>query len=103
MRRWRDGTRMAVQGAAGCPPERMVAMGVGGGIFLIVVGAILSFAVKDSWDVVDLTVVGYICMAAGVLAIILALVINAQRSRTHHINTVERRPPETGDPRDRGY
>ncbi|WP_022917517.1 DUF6458 family protein [Ruania albidiflava] len=78
-------------------------MGVGGGIFLIVVGAILSFAVKDSWDVVDLTVVGYICMAAGVLAIILALVINAQRSRTHHINTVQHRPPETGDPRDRGY
>lgn len=78
-------------------------MGVGGGIFLIVVGAILSFAVRDGWDVVDLTVVGYICMAAGVLTIILALVINAQRARTHHTNTVEHRPPETGDPRDRGY
>ena len=86
-------------------------MGVGGGIFLIVVGAILSFAVRDSWDVVDLTVVGYICMAAGVLTIILALVINAQRARTHH--TVERRdtgvPPDPrdqgdqGDPRNRGY
>ena len=79
-------------------------MGVGGGIFLIVVGAILSFAVQDSWDVVDLTIVGYICMAAGVLTIILALVINAQRTRTHHTNTVEHRPPpETGDPRGRGY
>ncbi|WP_235912139.1 DUF6458 family protein [Ruania zhangjianzhongii] len=82
----------------------VVAMGVGGGIFLIVVGAILSFAVRDSWDVVDLTMVGYICMGAGALTVILALVINAQRARTHHINTVEHRPPpETGDPRDRGY
>lgn len=76
-------------------------MGVGGGIFLIVVGAILSFAVQDSWDVVDLTVVGYICMAAGALTVILALVINAQRSRTHH--TVERRetgiPPQSERPR----
>ena len=52
----------------------------------------------------DLTIIGYICMAAGVLTIILALVINAQRARTHHINTVQHRPPpETGDPRDRGY
>lgn len=55
-------------------------MGIGTGIFLLVVGAILAFAVRDTWDVMDLTAVGYICMAAGVLAIVLVLVMNAQRN-----------------------
>ena len=47
-------------------------MALGSGIFLIVIGAILAFAIKDSWDAVDLTVVGYICIAAGALAIIIS-------------------------------
>ncbi|MDM7854900.1 DUF6458 family protein [Cellulomonas alba] len=72
-------------------------MGIGAGIFLIVVGAILSFAVSDHVSGVDLTVIGYICMGAGVLALILALVLNAQRSNTTHreVVDVERRdvPP----------
>lgn len=58
---------------------------LGGGFFLIVVGAILAFAVKDSWDAVDLTMVGYICLAAGVLAIIISLVVNAQNRKTTHV------------------
>ncbi len=33
-------------------------MWVGLGIFLLVVGAILSFAVRDSIDAVDLTMIG---------------------------------------------
>jgi len=72
-------------------------MGIGGGIFLIVVGAILAFAVSDSVDAVDLTMIGYICMAAGVLALIISLVVNAQRSNTTHREVIERhddrRPP----------
>jgi hypothetical protein len=56
-------------------------MGFGGGIFLLVLGGILAFAVRDSWDVIDLTVIGYICIAAGILAIILGLV-TSQRRRT---------------------
>jgi hypothetical protein len=73
-------------------------MGVGTGIFLIVVGAILAFAVRDSWDVIDLTVIGYICLGAGVLAIILALVLNQQRSNTSHREVVERYEDRTPPP-----
>lgn len=59
-------------------------MALGSGIFLIVVGAILAFAVRDSIDAVDLTMVGYIALGAGVLAIIISLVVNAQRTNTTH-------------------
>ena len=37
-------------------------MGIGGGIALIVIGAILSFGVSDAIEGVDLTVIGYICI-----------------------------------------
>jgi hypothetical protein len=59
-------------------------MGIGVSIFLIAVGAILSFAVSDAINGVNLVVVGYILMAAGVVGLIMALVINAQRSNTRH-------------------
>ena len=64
-------------------------MALGSGIFLIVVGAILAFAIKDSWDAVDLTVVGYICIAAGALAIIISLVVNAQNRKTTHTEVID--------------
>lgn len=66
-------------------------MGIGLGIFLLVVGAILTFAVGDQWSVMDLPTVGYILMAAGVLSLLLGLVINTQRSNTTHREIVERR------------
>jgi membrane-bound ClpP family serine protease len=66
-------------------------MGIGTGIFLIVVGAILSFAVQDMISGVDLTMIGYICMVAGVLALIISLVINQQRANTTHTERIERR------------
>jgi F0F1-type ATP synthase assembly protein I len=72
-------------------------MGIGGGIFLIVVGAILAFAVSDAVEGVDLGLIGYICMGAGVLTVIIALVMNAQRTNTSHREVIERhddrRPP----------
>ncbi len=72
-------------------------MGIGGGIALIVIGAILAFGVTDQISGVDLTVIGYICMGAGFLMLILALVLNAQRSNTTHREVIERhddtRPP----------
>ena len=72
-------------------------MGIGGGIFLIVVGAILAFAVDDAVEGVDLAMIGYICMGAGVLTLIIALVVNTQRSNTSHREVIERhddrRPP----------
>jgi len=54
----------------------------GGSIALIALGAVLAFAVQDRLNGVDLVAVGYICMAAGVLGIILSLVVNSQRERT---------------------
>ena len=50
-------------------------MGIGTSIFLIAVGAILSFAVTDAISGVDLTVVGYILMAAGVLGLLISMMV----------------------------
>jgi hypothetical protein len=67
-------------------------MGIGLGIFLLVVGAIFYFTPLDSnLFNTNLNTVGLICMLAGVLAIILGLVMNAQRSRTQHTVVTERR------------
>ncbi|MGA8988357.1 DUF6458 family protein [Aeromicrobium sp.] len=52
----------------------------GGSIVLLALGAILSFAVQDSINGVDLVAVGYILMAAGALGILLSLVLNGQRA-----------------------
>lgn len=65
-------------------------MGVGTGIFLLALGAILSFAVADRISGVDLTVVGYILMGAGAVGLVLALVMNQQRARTRHTEVVDR-------------
>lgn len=51
----------------------------GGSIALIAIGAILAFAVQDGISGVDLTMVGYICMAAGALGIVLSLIVNSRR------------------------
>ncbi|WP_062305671.1 DUF6458 family protein [Demequina subtropica] len=59
-------------------------MALGTGIFLIVVGAIAAFAINDSVDAVDLVMIGWICMGAGVVAIIVSLIANQQRSNTTH-------------------
>jgi len=53
-------------------------MYIGGSIVLIAFGAILSFAVTDAINGVDLTMVGYILMVAGIVGIIASLVINGQ-------------------------
>lgn len=70
-------------------------MGIGVGIFLLVVGAILLFAVQVNIPMVSDDTLGVILMVAGVLAIGLALVMNAQRSRTKHVqeNRYDGRPP----------
>lgn len=64
-------------------------MGIGTGIALLVIGAILSFGVSDRLEGVDLTVIGYICMGAGVLAIILAIALTQKRTNTTHRQVVE--------------
>ena len=48
-------------------------MGIGGSIFLIAVGAILTWAVHFQVGWLDLRVVGYILMIAGVAGLILTM------------------------------
>lgn len=71
-------------------------MGIGIGIVLLVVGLILAFGAIDLPANIDDAVasgtLGWILVAVGVLAIVLALVMNAQRSRTTHV-VDDRRPP----------
>ena len=65
-------------------------MGIGVGILLIVIGLILLLNVIEDFpdaiaNVVDVETLGWICLIVGILAIVLALVMNRQRSRTTHI------------------
>jgi NADH:ubiquinone oxidoreductase subunit H len=64
-------------------------MGIGIGIVLLVVGLILLTGAVDLPTSVDNAIaqdaLGWICLVIGALAIILALVMNAQRSRTTHV------------------
>ena len=61
-------------------------MGLGLGILLLVVGLILVTGVIE-YDIsfIEDTTLGWILLLAGVLAIVLALVMNQQRSRTTHV------------------
>ena len=60
-------------------------MGIGLGIFLIVIGAIFLFALKVDIPFVTDDTLGIILLVAGVLTLILSLVLNAQRGRTKHV------------------
>lgn len=78
-------------------------MGIGGGIFLIVVGAILAFGLSpDVWEVFNINTIGYILMVVGVLALVLAFAMQQQRRRSSHTAYVERRdvdgPPPGAPP-----
>lgn len=55
-------------------------MYIGVGIFLIVVGAILTFALNASVDAINLGMIGWICMAGGALAILLSLIMGSRRT-----------------------
>jgi hypothetical protein len=76
-------------------------MGIGVGLFLVAVGAVLTFAVHASVNGVDLQTVGVILMAVGALGIVLDLVIFAPRRRT--VTTYQADPgvPGTGEPETR--
>lgn len=62
-------------------------MGYGLGVFLLAVGLILAFAVTDSINNVDLTMVGYILAAAGVLVIVLTAATTARARRSAAVTT----------------
>ena len=64
-------------------------MSLGLGIFLLVLGGVLAFGVRNQWSAFDVTVIGYVLMAGGALAIILYFIASRQRRR-----------PTTGGPTD---
>ena len=65
-------------------------MGYGLGIFLLALGLILAFAVRDAITGVDLTLVGYILAAVGALAIVLTAVTANRARGAHNVSTTTR-------------
>ncbi|MEO7130869.1 MAG: DUF6458 family protein [Dermatophilaceae bacterium] len=67
-------------------------MGIGLGVILLVLGAIMKFTTFDS-DLLgtNLDVVGIILMAGGVIALIMGVIQNGQRTNTSHTVVEERR------------
>ena len=66
-------------------------MAIGLGVVLIVVGAIIMWALNVDLGFVEDSTLGLIFMLAGALCIILSLVVNAQRSRHTTTHVEERR------------
>ena len=68
-------------------------MAIGLGIVLVIAGLILVFDVVD-WNTtaVDTETLGWILLLAGGLAIIISLIVNAQRTRSTHV-VEDRRDP----------
>lgn len=64
-------------------------MGIGLGIVLLLVGLVLAFDVVSIPRIdalnVEWSTLGWILIIVGVLAIVLALVMNKQRTRTTHV------------------
>lgn len=73
-------------------------MGIGLGVFLIIVGAILSFTTLDTQYVgTNLNTVGFIIIAGGIVALIFGTIQNYQRTHTRHEEVVDRRSRSVND------
>jgi protein-S-isoprenylcysteine O-methyltransferase Ste14 len=57
-------------------------MSIGLGIFLIAIGAILTFALNVSVDAVDLDLIGWILMGAGLVVVIIGIALVTRKRRT---------------------
>jgi hypothetical protein len=66
-------------------------MGYGIGVFLLALGLILALAVQDAISGVDLTMVGWILAAVGVIALVLTAVTLNSRGRGTRIQTASTR------------
>ncbi|MEV4705600.1 DUF6458 family protein [Actinoplanes sp. NPDC049316] len=64
-------------------------MGIGGSIFLLALGAILAFAVNADISGLDINVVGYVLMLAGLVGLIITVWFWNSRRRT---TVVDQRP-----------
>ena len=68
-------------------------MGIGLGIFLIVLGAILLFALNVNIPYVSDDTLGIILLVAGILTLVIAVIMQAQRGRTKHVQENRYDPP----------
>ncbi|WP_173085494.1 DUF6458 family protein [Phytohabitans rumicis] len=73
-------------------------MGIGVGMLLIVVGAILTFAVETTIAGLDLDVVGWILMLAGVAGLILFFYMSRRRRPNGAVVTERRSYDDVGQP-----
>ena len=64
--------------------------GPGLGLGFLAVALILALAVQDRISGVDLSMVGWICAAIGVVALIVSFAQTRQRANTSHHEVVER-------------
>ena len=71
-------------------------MGIGGGIFLLALGAILAFAVNAHISGIDINIVGWVLMAAGLISLILTIWYWNTRRRTTMVSSTQR-PAMRGD------
>ncbi|HEY2950174.1 MAG TPA: DUF6458 family protein [Micromonosporaceae bacterium] len=73
-------------------------MGIGVGIFLIVVGAILTFALDATVSGINLDVVGWILMLAGAAGLILFFYFWNRRRAPRAVVTERRNYEDPGQP-----
>jgi hypothetical protein len=66
-------------------------MTIGGSLAVVAVGAILRYAIEDSWNAVDLEVVGLILMIVGAIGFVVGLI--ALLMSRHHAIGPSGRPP----------
>jgi uncharacterized membrane protein len=71
-------------------------MGIGGSIFLLALGAILAFAVNAHVSGIDINVVGYVLMLAGLIGLIITIWFWNSRRRTSTVVS-QSRPTVRGD------
>jgi len=72
-------------------------MGIGGSIFLLALGAILAFAVNASISGIDINIVGYVLMLAGLAGLIITLWFWNSRRRGTTVSSSTQRPVVRGD------
>lgn len=63
-------------------------MTIGSGIALFVVRAIMTFAINIEIEAIDLHLIGYILMGAGVVVVLLGIIFSATR-RNRDIDVIE--------------
>jgi hypothetical protein len=64
-------------------------MGIGGGIFLIAIGAILTWGVKADLRVVDLKVIGWVLILSGITVLALTMMFWQDRRKRGLVTVVE--------------